>query len=579
MESALHRLGWRKGSSSKGPKRNNRTSNGSPADNGFRAAGPSQPTTGAAGTAVPEFNFHLEESQLNVKGDVNSHNIVNQNIVNNITSPRDDHEETLHKIGKLLEPRLSEHARVTRIDKLAVCYKGTRQDILRRIERWISGNEAGENCLCIVGVPGSGKSTIAATIARSLLDAANLPESPLSAEFFIRRGVAETGDQNNIITTIAQQLSQLSPVIATLILKALSARQTLAYPLSNSQIDELLLAPLQMISKTAVIIIDALDELIEPALFSQFIAYIIPKLPSNVRLLLTTRNEHEILAQLDSMITKISLELRVSDSLHDVRWYITEKLGDNLRLRFRDDEQWKNWPTPAQIELLCEHASGLFVWGATAVSHITQCVYDEGLAGRDEVLAEVNSLGMDDLDALYGFILRRLLPKSNPSRKLEYIQQVIGLLVISRVPLNLGTIVHFLGIRPESFDLRHFVQRGQSLLLPGIAQVDDNTIPQMHKSFVDFITSPRAKEFQIHQLYHHGLAVWCALKSMEKLQFNMCNLESSYLRNDEVEDLRQRLAQIPAHIHYSCHHWSQHLCLMGKEQTSILAELKVFMEL
>ncbi|KAJ7592834.1 quinon protein alcohol dehydrogenase-like superfamily [Mycena floridula] len=539
----------------------------------FHAAGPSQPT------AAPEFKFQMEGSTLNVqRGDVNSHNTVNQTIVNNIAAPKDD-GDILRKIDQQLESRSSGRARVTRIEKLSVCYKGTREDILRQIDLWISGNETNNRCLCIVGIPGSGKSTIAATVARELLDASNSPRTVLIAEFFIRRGFTETSDLDNIIPTIAQQLYQLSTKMAEVIRNALSARPTLVYPISNAQIDELFLAPLCAISKTIVIIIDALDELIEPALFSQFLAYLIPKLPFNARLLLTTRNENDILIHLDPLITKISLELHVSDSVDDVKYYITEKLRDNLRLKFLDDEEWRNWPTPAQIQSLSNHASGLFIWGATAVSHITQFVYDEGVSGRDEALAEVNSLGMNDLDVLYGFILRRLLPKSNPSTKLDHICRVIGLLIVSPVLLSVGTIREFLSIKPHEFDIKHFIQRARSVLLPGIVQVDDDSIPQLHNSFVDFITSPRAKEFQIHEPYHHGLALCCALKSMEALHFNMCSLESSHLENQDVRDLEKHLIQIPYHIRHSCHYWGYHLRWMGKDELFLLAKLKDFMEI
>ncbi|KAJ7592835.1 hypothetical protein C8J56DRAFT_822733, partial [Mycena floridula] len=525
--------------------------------------------------ASQQFHLRMEQgSRISAQGHVGSFNNLTSFILP-VTS--DEYTENLRKIDKILEPRLSTHARVTRIDKIDICYPGTRHDILHRIESWITRNQQNEQCLCIVGVPGSGKSTIAATVARNVLDASE--SRILCAEFFIRRDVVETGDTNNIFPTIAQQLAQLSPTIASVIQKSLLQRPTSVYPLSNTQIDQLFLAPLCSITDTVVIIIDALDELVDPALFSRFLVYIIPNLPSNVRLLLTTRNEHDILVHLEQMITKISLELRVSDSVQDVKHYITEKLRDNLQLKFLDDEEWMDWPTAQQIQSLCDHAAGLFVWGATAVSHITQIVYEDGLAGRDNALAEVNSLGMDDLDALYGFILQRLLPRSHPSAKLDYIRRVIGLLVVSQVPLNIGTIRHFLDIESSQFDIKHFIQRARSILVPGLAHINNETVPQMHKSFVDFVTSPRAKEFQIHEPYHHGLTVCCALKSMEHLHFNMGSLDSSYLPNKDVKDLEQRLLQIPPHIWYSCHHWSQHLLLMEKAHVLSLEAFKDFMEI
>ncbi|KAJ7592838.1 WD40-repeat-containing domain protein [Mycena floridula] len=539
---------------------------------------------GVADLSIRNSRIHTVEGDFNSNNTLNSNNTFNDNRTVNITVERDIDEvesikfkETVDALDKLLEPSLASHARLIRHAQLQVCYPGTREGILRDIMLWIrSESELNilQRCICIVGVPGSGKSTIAATVVESLQELKS--SGILSAEFFVRRGITE--DSKHVFPTIAQQLARLSRPMANVIHQTVSQRPLLIRQLNNTQIDELFLAPLRTISDIVVVTIDALDELTDPAPFARFLAYIIPNLPSNARLLLTTRHEHDILVHLDSMITKISLELRVNDSVEDVKHYITKKLRDNLRLKFMDDKEWKDWPSPVQIQLLSSHASGLFLWGATAVSHITQFVYKEGLSGRDNALAEVNSIGMDDLDALYGFILQRFLPKSNSAAKLDQICQLIGLLVVSQVPFSLGEICHFLHITPHQFDIKHFMQRARSILVPGLTHIDDDTVPQMHKSFADFITSPRAKEFQIHQPYHHGLALCCTLKSMEGLHFNMCNLQSSYLPNEEVEYLEQRLLQIPFHIRYSCQHWSQHLLLMGKEEFSVLDGFRDFMK-
>jgi hypothetical protein len=42
------------------------------------------------------------------------------------------------------------------------------------------------------------------------------------------------------------------------------------------------------------------------------------------------------------------------------------------------------------------------------------------------------------------------------------------------------------------------------------------------------------------------------------LRFNICGLETSYLRSEDVEDLDKRTA-IPDHLVYACQFWSDHL--------------------
>jgi hypothetical protein len=47
----------------------------------------------------------------------------------------------------------------------------------------------------------------------------------------------------------------------------------------------------------------------------------------------------------------------------------------------------------------------------------------------------------------------------------------------------------------------------------------------------------------------------------EGLKFNICDLETSYLRNDDVEDLSSRVEKsIPDHLSYSCCFWVEHVC-------------------
>jgi hypothetical protein len=47
---------------------------------------------------------------------------------------------------------------------------------------------------------------------------------------------------------------------------------------------------------------------------------------------------------------------------------------------------------------------------------------------------------------------------------------------------------------------------------------------------------------------------------LEKLKFNICNLETSYLANEDVPNLASRIAKnIPASLFYACQFWGDHL--------------------
>ena len=84
-----------------------------------------------------------------------------------------------------------------------------------------------------------------------------------------------------------------------------------------------------------------------------------------------------------------------------------------------------------------------------------------------------------------------------------------------------------------------------------------------HQSFVDFLIDGMAcpSAFCINLEKEEGrLALACFKIMKSNLQFNICNLESSYLLNNEVVDLDSWIEQnISSHLHYASLYWANHL--------------------
>lgn len=60
------------------------------------------------------------------------------------------------------------------------------------------------------------------------------------------------------------------------------------------------------------------------------------------------------------------------------------------------------------------------------------------------------------------------------------------------------------------------------------------------------------------------MATRCLRIMISELRFNICNLESSHLFNDDVPDLQDRVIKyIPQHLQYSCLYWTNHLQSSG----------------
>jgi hypothetical protein len=91
------------------------------------------------------------------------------------------------------------------------------------------------------------------------------------------------------------------------------------------------------------------------------------------------------------------------------------------------------------------------------------------------------------------------------------------------------------------------------------------TIRALHASFPEFLTNPdRSGEFfiDVHQT-QNNLAMACLGVMKDELRFDICRFPSSYLRNSEVHDLEERVAEsISPALKYSCRFWTRHLSLV-----------------
>jgi hypothetical protein len=81
-----------------------------------------------------------------------------------------------------------------------ICLPNTRVDILEKINKWIYNKD--KQCLFwLNGLAGTGKSTIARTIARQSYE-----KRHLGASFFFSRGGGDVGTAEKFVTSIARQL-------------------------------------------------------------------------------------------------------------------------------------------------------------------------------------------------------------------------------------------------------------------------------------------------------------------------------------------------------------------------------------
>ena len=352
------------------------------------------------------------------------------------------------------------------------CHEETRKEVLDDIERW-ARNSDNKNCWWITGKPGVGKSTIGAKVAEIFED-----DKCLYAQYFVTRNIAVTTDPDNILPTMAQQLAKKAPLTALVIQELLETTPiSVIKKLSERQAQVLLLEPLRAIAQYApkvVIVIDGVDELANAAVFvlskvTSVLCSIMSRLPANVKILIFSRPEQTITAEIPPHIKR--LDLATEKSISDVDRLVRAKLREVAKVY-----KWSDWPSEHQVSLLCQNAAGHLGWAATALRWIAGQIEYEGSARRDEAIEEVSQLGMGELYELYDFILHRILPPEDPAREryLKGLKTVLGCLVVLQKPLDISSISTLLSL--DDFDVMHCMRRISSIIVDGIESLSERTV-------------------------------------------------------------------------------------------------------
>ena len=110
--------------------------------------------------------------------------------------------------------------------------EGTRVKILADLEAWAS-DDLSSKVYWLVGMPGTGKSTILHTMCE-ILDGKN----KLGGSFFCSRGSENTRNARLIVPTIAHSLASTSPCIKSEVVKAIENDPKLAEPTYIKLVDQ-----------------------------------------------------------------------------------------------------------------------------------------------------------------------------------------------------------------------------------------------------------------------------------------------------------------------------------------------------
>ncbi|GAB1527963.1 hypothetical protein RhiTH_011152 [Rhizoctonia solani] len=443
------------------------------------------------------------------------------------------------------------------------CTKETRVQILLELEKW-SLDPSQPNIFWMNGMAGTGKTTIAYTFAESLKT-----RGALGGSFFCTRTSDECRDVGRIVPTIAHQLSQYSPSFRSALLQVLEQEPKIRSQSIDSQCERLIKEPLQkaknQMTKGLVVVIDALDECsntngvgtILSALFR-----VAPNLP--IRFFITSRPEPDIRLRVDAQ----SQQSRSICILHDMEKSLVQA---DIHLYLR--EELANSVSEHDLSQLAKLSGTLFIYAATVIRYVRR---KGNMVDQDRLETVLNSSSNagyqhTDIDRLYTTILDAAIddPEHEPKEQ-QQMQLILWTAVCTREPVTIDTLAALAGIKPAKANV--LLQSLYSVL--HVSQVT-NMVSTLHASFPDYIfDEERSKRFYCDETTHSQLlSKHCFDIMHDQLRFNICGLETSFIADSEVKDLKARIDRsISPTLSYAAHHWGHHVAKSthcGETQTKL----------
>ena len=331
--------------------------------------------------------------------------------------------------------------------------------------------------------------------------------------------------------------------------------------------------------KFPVIVLDALDECGSDSSQSGQRRIFMDTLTKWSRLhpcfkLLVTSRDHGITPAFRAVCHHVVLEtgdLVTDESTHDIQSFFEQRFARNRIPLVRRCAP--SWPGMSVIKRLTDRAAGLFIWADTVVRFLDQGPPKEQL---DLILDGTFRDEEDGIDELYRQILH-LSFKNCKTRVLAIFKGVVGAIALAKTPLRRTDLKHFLR-RPEDESAIDFTLGKLSSVIT-ISQ-SSGRIYIGHLSFAEFICDPERCDgiFVIdHRFQSQIMALSCFRVMNAGLRFNICDIETSYLRNDDLNLAPRIEKSIPDYLSYSCLFGAEHI-QSSDFDTELLQEVSTFLD-
>ncbi len=461
----------------------------------------------------------------------------------------------------------------------------TRVDLLGHIIEWSKNPH--ERCIFwLNGLAGTGKSTVARTIAHKLDK-----QGRLGATFFFSRGRGDRGHAARFFTSIARCLADSIPALRNNINEAIAERSGIARQALRDQWKYLIYQPLTRLgndqdqAQAFTIIIDALDEC-EGDDDVRTILQIITEAKNlntiRLSIFITCRPETPIrlgFKKMDGIIYRDLVLHNIPKHTieHDILIFLTREMNQIQQ----DHEVSEDWPGQHNIEIIARRAAGLFIYAATVCRFIGDLDDPEGPEERLNLVLHGNSncqSSTKTLDEIYTQVLERSIKKNDEDSKKklrENFRYVVGSIIVLSDALSIPALAKLLFISEGKViaSLRFL----HSLL--DIPHDFNSPIRLLHPSFRDFLLDDQrcsSKFFWIDkEKAHSDLAKKCLELMTKTLKRNICNLGTPGAAPNEAESDDDHNG-LPANVQYACLYWFEHFCQARHVQRDLCDDDQIY---
>ena len=466
------------------------------------------------------------------------------------------------------------------------CLKDTQVETLDMLQNWCKGD--GNPVLWLHGMAGTGKSTIARTIAWALQDRQWPDGSPvdinirLGGSFFFNQFEPERNNSQYLFPTLTQCLAESLPDIRQYIVDAIDQDARIEEKGLRVQWANLISGPLHKLNSSSqahwrfIMIVDSLDECGNQDKVATVLTLLasLRDLPS-VRILITSRPEAHIRFAFESLPP----ELYHSRPLHK----ISPKSDDITRFLEADlkriYEKYKSaipegWPGQVNIEKLKEKSDGLFVYASTCCRFLEDPYrYSSRL---DQILKDDSEAETPQakLDNIYIKVIEMSLNERTKKEReimIEDFRLIVGTIMVTFKPASASTLEALLfSSCSKGKRVQRCVEPLKSLL---DVRTANDPIRPVHLSLRDLLLSrERCKstpELYINPQQLHLILFERCMETMKSLKQDLCDL---VLPGSSPSDVPSEKLEtfLPAALCYACRYWIDHLMQLGSDEQSEL---------